>query len=493
MICILNFRKNVKDLTDGEKQNYVQAVLKLKDPNISPSLIPAAQIDGAKSRYDDFVWLHLLAMHGAHQGPAFTPWHRVYLKVFEQELIKVSGDPNLSIPYWDYTTARSESDKGWPFTENFMGGNGIPTDQQFPHGVENGPFAPRYGKWIINVTTGVPRDRPNEGPWDDTNYLRREFRASSELPNKEQVKTALFIPNYDSSSWTEDPRDAQALRTYIRNHFRANLEYPIHNTVHRWVGGNMLAMTSPNDPIFFLHHCNIDRLWAVWQEKYHGETYQPYSGGRLGHNLADYMVGFGNSSNTHHDHDDHGDENRTINNFSENTRPMDTLDHHAMGIWYDTDLPDISLHSSILSCGNIELNSSLAKAVEFQVKTPREIVFRISKQPQGNFQSYSNEPIVLRGHDTEFASVKIWILYRSPSEISPTEVSTCTIQAHITDIEGHYANDAGGQFVILDQEIKLTATPVNKYQDETTRQLPANVVQKVKKGLTRSLEIEGIM
>jgi hypothetical protein len=35
------------------------------------------------------------------------------------------------------------------------------------------------------------------------------------------------------------------------------------NLVHRWVNGNMVSMASPNDPVFWLHHANIDRLWGV--------------------------------------------------------------------------------------------------------------------------------------------------------------------------------------------------------------------------------------
>ena len=30
--------------------------------------------------------------------------------------------------------------------------------------------------------------------------------------------------------------------------------------------GRMSLNTSPNDPLFFLHHCNVDRIWAEWQQ-----------------------------------------------------------------------------------------------------------------------------------------------------------------------------------------------------------------------------------
>lgn len=47
----------------------------------------------------------------------------------------------------------------------------------------------------------------------------------------------------------------------------------VHNLGHVWVGGSMLPPTSPNDPVFFMHHCNIDRLWALWQLRHPGQNY----------------------------------------------------------------------------------------------------------------------------------------------------------------------------------------------------------------------------
>lgn len=39
----------------------------------------------------------------------------------------------------------------------------------------------------------------------------------------------------------------------------------LHDRVHNAIGGNMSTAASPSDPLFFLHHANIDRLWAQWQ------------------------------------------------------------------------------------------------------------------------------------------------------------------------------------------------------------------------------------
>jgi tyrosinase len=65
----------------------------------------------------------------------------------------------------------------------------------------------------------------------------------------------------------------------------------LHNAVHGWVSGllsvtsdgrfvfgTMGQSTSPNDPVFFLHHSNIDRIWTEWQRLHGIPSYQPTSG-----------------------------------------------------------------------------------------------------------------------------------------------------------------------------------------------------------------------
>ncbi len=47
--------------------------------------------------------------------------------------------------------------------------------------------------------------------------------------------------------------------------------------------------TSPNDPVFFLHHCNVDRIWSRWEQEHLASTYMPQTGGPTGHNWGDLM------------------------------------------------------------------------------------------------------------------------------------------------------------------------------------------------------------
>ena len=50
--------------------------------------------------------------------------------------------------------------------------------------------------------------------------------------------------------------------------FQAAIEGAVHAGVHSAVGGDMETGSSPSDPLFWLHHANIDRLWAKWQKQH---------------------------------------------------------------------------------------------------------------------------------------------------------------------------------------------------------------------------------
>ena len=74
------------------------------------------------------------------------------------------------------------------------------------------------------------------------------------------------------------------------NAFELQLESAPHNPVHNLIGGEMVNMTSPRDPVFFLHHANIDRLWHAWalpdgkaipgtSNPYNASTSSPYWAG----------------------------------------------------------------------------------------------------------------------------------------------------------------------------------------------------------------------
>ena len=256
----MNTRKNHSDMSPAEKAAFVSAVLALKN-DVDSVLAP-----GKMKRYDDFVQVHKNAMMGPdmimpmpHGGPLFFPWHRVMLRQFELALQAAAGNADIALPYWDWEISGSQT----PFTDDFMGGDGDAAQGQL---VVSGPFAAAGKKFEIRV-------------WDDASGdpgLTREFGTdpTAYLPTPTQVASSLTKVPYSPGP----------------NSWEKTCEGGLHNPVHRWVGGNMALASSPNDPIFFLHHCYIDLLWENWRKQH--PTTAPYlpSSGAPGYDTASTLV-----------------------------------------------------------------------------------------------------------------------------------------------------------------------------------------------------------
>jgi uncharacterized protein YegL len=447
-------RKNVKDLTAAEKAKFIEAVLALK--NATPSQIPAATTAGATSRWDDYVWLHRQVMHGAHRGAAFLPWHREFLRIVEQDMRNAVSDPNLTIPYWDWTTARSSADPGWPFTDDFMGGLG----EAGTRIVRTGPFrtnADGSSAWMLHIVDAEPAPE-----------LRRRAVAESTggiaLPTATLVLTGLAVTPYDSAPVNEHgtpPTPAQMSVSY-----RKTNEYRFHNAPHPWVGGgapsfttggSMSFMASPNDPIFFLHHCNIDRLWAVWQQK-HGppaNAYLPTSGGDSGHNLPDVMAV-----------------------FSPPTWPVtatvsSVIDHHSIGDWYDTDKPIIvNAAAGSVNFGDVPAGLTTYRPVQFDVQTCRTVYFEITGLGGSpNFSAPPEQGIVTvqpPPHSEPSVKANVYVRFVAPSPAEGSATGTVAIRAYIIDEQGYYAASPGDEFTIGTYNVTLVANSVARPQSAIT-------------------------
>jgi tyrosinase len=189
--------------------------------------------------------------------PSFFPWHRRFLLEFERALRDI--DSSVSVPYWDWTVDNSPASSLW--AEDFMGGTGRRSDRQ----VMTGPFAYRNGNWRISTRV------------TDGKFLTRDLgrpRDPVSLPTKADIAKALDDPVYDTAPW--DSTSTTGFRNRIEG-WSAGGErrWSNHNRVHRWVGGLMMGATSPNDPVFWLHHCFVDLLWARWQRAHLESGYLP--------------------------------------------------------------------------------------------------------------------------------------------------------------------------------------------------------------------------
>jgi len=147
----------------------------------------------------------------------FLPWHRLYLHYFERILRAASGDDTLTLPYWNYSEP---------------GGGAIPLGFRWPADSGNALYNP------------------------DRNRSPGSF-----------FQPPLFINRGDALPANRTD-DRAALNTVGYERFCDTLENGLHGTVHVDVGGPGGDMsgfdTAGLDPIFWLHHCNVDRLWSRW-------------------------------------------------------------------------------------------------------------------------------------------------------------------------------------------------------------------------------------
>jgi tyrosinase len=304
---MMGVRSNILTNTRARDQ-YIEGVTRLKNEFTGPTTAslgipgPTRQV----STYDLFVVWHHVAMmtftpttqndrNAAHRGPVFLPWHRFMLLQLEMNLQRVLDDPNFGIPYWDWaadgelTVSRQRTAPIWGAA--YMGGSGSP--------VTTGPFAFRANapnSWRIRIAANI------NGELVQTNRgLRRQLGASvqglpnpNRLPRKTQTAAALNEPIYDAPPWG-------TTSTGFRNLVEGWQAHPVipppslHNRVHVFVGGDMGPSTSPNDPVFYLNHCNEDRIWEAWMRRPpagHGRVYVPRqsaSAALRGHRLNDTL------------------------------------------------------------------------------------------------------------------------------------------------------------------------------------------------------------
>ena len=163
--------------------------------------------------------------HCPHGNWFFLPWHRAYLLYLEQICRELTGNRAFALPYWNWTCNRT-------LPEAFLGD------------ASNALFvAGRSGVPPAALTDGVVGTALMDTILDEPNFI-------------------LF-----------GSAQATALRPAVGY---GTLEGTPHNTVHGFVGGVMGGFRSPRDPIFWMHHNMIERVWWEWNVvRGHANTNDP--------------------------------------------------------------------------------------------------------------------------------------------------------------------------------------------------------------------------
>lgn len=220
--------------------------------------VAAMQERSRKDPKDPTGWSYQAAMHGTTLKPEqklwngckhyswwFLAWHRMYVYFFEQivraAVIETGGPKDWALPYWNYG----------------LGGENaaIPDAFRNPH-EPNGARNPLY---VEQRAPGI-----NQGARLRSQYTTPEFALSR--PH--------FVGPPEFGGGIAPPRPQFSK-------FTGRLEQTPHNDVHNALGGWMQnPFQAAQDPIFWLHHTNIDRIWVEWGAKGHVD---PENAEWLGH------------------------------------------------------------------------------------------------------------------------------------------------------------------------------------------------------------------
>lgn len=235
---MVRIRKNANVLTPAEISRFIAAFAQLNN-------------QGA-GRFADFRNMHTnLTLGEAHGAPGFLSWHRAYLLDLERELQAI--DSSVALPYWRFDQPAPNL-----FTLSFCGvSNSIGT-------VQFGPTNPLQF-WSTDGVQGVNR-RPFFNPTTGNGFVRTEAQTLA-LGGAGGLYSGFVT-----------------------------MEGNPHGSAHTSFGGSISSPgTAPKDPLFFLLHANVDRLWAKWQRqfgRFDPTTAASFTGSgsnRIGHNLPDTM------------------------------------------------------------------------------------------------------------------------------------------------------------------------------------------------------------
>jgi tyrosinase len=167
-------------------------------------------------QYTKFVDWHVSVTSTAHGVPEFLPWHREYLRRLEMEL-------GVDLCYWDWASDAQVPDASPMLMPGWGGSNGA------GNCIRDG----FWGDWTYEgdcISTQWDGSNGGIGAFHSIDYIAKVIQDNN---------------SYDS--------------------FRVTYEGAAHARVHNGLGGMFSKMTSPANPTFFFHHCNVDRHWAIWQ------------------------------------------------------------------------------------------------------------------------------------------------------------------------------------------------------------------------------------
>ncbi|KIM28124.1 hypothetical protein M408DRAFT_24137 [Serendipita vermifera MAFF 305830] len=254
-------RKEWRQLSYGEKKDYIRAIKCLQtrpDYGISPI---------TNNLYDAFTQVHTTDFGLFHISSPFLPWHRWFVWIHNEALKHECGYTGPA-PYWDYT-------------KDYKNPTGSPifsTDPEIGFGTHGSVVLNELGRGGFKVDNGAFANFKVNIPIP--HYLTRNFTywkegdpdgfwgyQLGESFSPRAVQKLLSSPTFWDLEVNVDALNVTG-------------NFGIHNSPHylsmgdwvgpAWVAGTKFSLngtTAPNDPMFWPHHQNVDRIFWTWQQK----------------------------------------------------------------------------------------------------------------------------------------------------------------------------------------------------------------------------------
>lgn len=297
-----SIRKNFREMTVSEKINLVNAFYELR---FGADLInDLSNFHSDFFNFDNTISPERLDIHknlpDEPDREIFLAWHRRQMLELEHAMQNIN--PNISIPFVDWGVEDSIDSPLWD--DEFMG--------QFN---------------------------------DDWN-LNRNFGAFSRLPTPIEIQ------------------DVQEVRSDFFSYSNTLERSLVHAGPHAWIGGVMGGGSSPRDPVFYLHHTFIDKLWNDWEKINGGSSYLRFDMLRYD---GTYMFN---------------------GNILPLTNPNDIVDSKSLGVFY--------AENKLVSLENYEISNTFSELENFYYQYTIEIgnSFKIPNGKSGKVESVNK--IVLK-------------------------------------------------------------------------------------------------
>jgi tyrosinase len=182
-------------------------------------------------------WLQFSLQHGnydteqykfcPHGDWYFLPWHRAFTLMYEKAAQTLTHNPDFAMPYWNWTEMRD-----------------------YPEAFAN----PQY------------KGKPNPLYIENRNALVGQHALTDSIVGQPLMDRIFRETVFEAFGTTRNPDQTDTDPSWVvrGGGYQGPLENKPHNQVHNRIGVFMPTPGSPRDPLFFMHHSNIDRIWAHW-------------------------------------------------------------------------------------------------------------------------------------------------------------------------------------------------------------------------------------